>query len=128
MTPEQIEQERQAFEKWLIASGLIATNHEFSIACKWFKEAKRYKSDLISGLFNVWLSRALQPAWISVEDKLPENSACYLGAHEVPFADGLGIGIYYFDAENKVFRMNPNGIIITIVTHWQPLPEPPKAA
>ena len=75
-----------------------------------------------------WQAKAAQSEWISVEDRLPENSACYLGAYEVPFADGLGIGIYYFDAENKVFRMNPNGIIITIVTHWQPMPEPPKTA
>ena len=123
MTPEQIEKERQAFEKWLIASGLIATNHEFSIACKWFKEAKRYNSDLVSGLFNVWLARSLQPAWISVNDRLPQLREDVLVAWsngEIGFARR-------FNPQNNGECWDTTASNATI-THWQPLPEPPKAA
>ncbi|WP_369588676.1 DUF551 domain-containing protein [Kingella oralis] len=133
MTPEQIEKERQAFEKWLIASGLIATNHEFSIACKWFKEAKRYNSDLVSGLFNVWLARSLQPAWISVEERLPELRQFVL-IYDENHQDELKFGVAMFNGWEKE---NPtawrNWVVYgaytpDYVTHWQPLPEPPKAA
>lgn len=124
MTPEQLELEREAFEEWYCSSISESIGLErYPNGCFCNPEAE--------DMYLAWCaakSHAEKSEWISVEDKLPENSACYLGAHEVPFADGLGIGIYYFDAENKVFRMNPNGIIITIVTHWQPMPEPPKTA
>ena len=52
--------------------------------------------------------------WISVEDRLPEDSGCYLVAGELI---ELEIDNYCIDyGWNDSFE----------VTHWQPLPEPPK--
>lgn len=119
MTPEQLELERQAFEAYY---------NELKGFGSLERVGDTYAYSHPDYAWQSWLARAQQSAWISVKDKLPENNACYLGAYEVPFADGLGTGICYFDAKDRVFRTNPNGIIITIVTHWQPLPEPPKAA
>lgn len=55
--------------------------------------------------------------WISVEDSLPE-AMMYVLIHG---------GIGYFDGEVWRTRMEPECPVIQWeVTHWMPLPEPPK--
>ena len=60
--------------------------------------------------------------WISVEERLPEESGDYLTYHgrfymEIYFnADLCMWNVRFDDLENE----------IKSVTHWQPLPEPPK--
>lgn len=72
--------------------------------------------------------RAQQSAWISMEDKLPEIDSQYLVSYKPPFATGQQTIITFFN--NGVFRLGNScgGNISHAVTHWQPLPEPPKAA
>ena len=58
--------------------------------------------------------------WISVKDRLPDN--------DVPvmiYNYDVNIGVYY---KNKFHAFDENGypFEINYVTHWMPLPEPPK--
>lgn len=63
--------------------------------------------------------------WISVEDRLPEKSGHYL-----IFADIDYMNVVLYSARHKAFNAwdgfddARNSID---VTHWMPLPEPPKA-
>jgi hypothetical protein len=58
------------------------------------------------------------PRWISVKDRLPEEGVC-LGCH------GSSVGIYgylfgeWFDEDDCICEEG-------YVTHWMPLPAPPK--
>ena len=52
------------------------------------------------------------PRWISVKDRLPEND------DEVAIASGSYMTTGYYDGEWHG--------MLSYVTHWMPLPEPPK--
>lgn len=61
--------------------------------------------------------------WISVKDRLPEKSGYYLYFSKYPHG-GLqdGIGVSYFQHKVKEWKK----VYTPTVTHWMPLPEPPK--
>lgn len=65
---------------------------------------------------------AEKTSWISVKDRLPEDDATYL----VYGRNGYGIvfAVYYGDGEWLTCDDLTN--ITRFVTHWMPLPEPPK--
>lgn len=54
--------------------------------------------------------------WISVNERLPAISGWYLVATKYPDCDNCHVVRSWFDGDFK--RRN--------VTHWMPLPEPPK--
>ena len=62
--------------------------------------------------------------WISVQDRLPEEKGRYLTANKrfgdkiVVFDLWFGGGFWYVEEEDDVFDFE--------VTHWMPLPNPPK--
>lgn len=64
--------------------------------------------------------------WISVKDRLPENSGLYLVIEKHWLDDSLGTKIAkwntvdWFTADRKSKEITPR------VTHWMPLPKPPK--
>lgn len=63
--------------------------------------------------------------WISVEDRLPEKSGYYL-----IFADIDYMGVVLYSAKHKAFNAwdgFDNARHSIDVTHWMPVPEPPKA-
>ena len=72
--------------------------------------------------------------WISVEDRLPDKDGCYI----VTACDegcSCGDGIWYdtvvIEAEHYKgeWSWNENGTeydITDLVTHWMPMPQPPK--
>ena len=72
--------------------------------------------------------------WISVKDRLPDKDGCYI----VTACDegcSCGDGIWYdtvvIEAEHYKgeWSWNENGTeydITDLVTHWQPMPQPPK--
>ena len=72
--------------------------------------------------------------WISVDDRLPDKDGCYI----VTACDegcSCGEGIWYdtvvIEAEHYKgeWSWNENGTeydITDLVTHWQPMPNPPK--
>lgn len=65
------------------------------------------------------LQKQLNNGWISVEDRLPEKSDYYL----VYCGDYDGVRIIRFERlKTKVKWISKSN-----VTHWQPLPEPPKS-
>lgn len=57
--------------------------------------------------------------WISVKDKLPEDDEYVLIYHN----GSKAIKISWYSSFNEKWMMDYNNIHIT---HWQPLPEPPK--
>lgn len=68
-----------------------------------------------------------QPKWISVKDRLPEShdekADCFL------VTDGTFIWMAYYACKEWQFAEctdSPYVIDWTDITHWMPLPEPPK--
>lgn len=118
MTPEQIEKERVAFEAWM--AELYPTNPQTGrVGDEYSRLGTQYK-------WEGWQAKAAQSEWISVEDKLPELNKEVLvvwSDSEIGFASRI-------KSECKEERWNWD--IATLfdgkITHWQPLPEPPKAA
>lgn len=61
--------------------------------------------------------------WVSVKERLPEASGYYLIACRYPYCGkSNGIDISYFQHKAKNWKK----IRDLYVTHWMPLPEPPK--
>ena len=61
--------------------------------------------------------------WISVEDRLPEEKVNCIVHYKHDYCDNDGywaIGTCFYDGEK--FRIN----LSYKVTHWMPLPQPPK--
>lgn len=115
MTPEQIEKERAAFEAWM--AELYPTNPQTErVGDEYSRLSTQYK-------WEGWQARAEQSAWISVEDKLPELNKEVL----VVWSDGeIGFAQRINDElESQIWDINNPNLHIS---HWQPLPEPPKAA
>lgn len=67
--------------------------------------------------------RARVPEWISVDDRLPEEKVNCIVHFKHAYCDNDGywaIGSCFYDGEE--FRIN----LAYKVTHWMPLPRPPK--
>ncbi len=68
--------------------------------------------------------------WISVKDRLPEEYGLYLictnGKVECAYRENL----IFFTCNNYIWNCDLTGGLCVIpdeeVTHWMPLPEPPK--
>lgn len=61
--------------------------------------------------------------WISVDDRLPEEKANYIVYYQHAYCDNddyWAIGICFYDGEK--FQLGP----AYKVTHWMPIPQPPK--
>lgn len=63
--------------------------------------------------------------WISVEERLPEQSVEVL---VYDFVDSMDVMFLEVDDDGYRFWADDNGYEYSIhdVTHWMPLPEPPK--
>lgn len=63
--------------------------------------------------------------WISVKDRMPEKSGqylCWFGANKV----AIGMAIVTYVNEWKAFGRLESFEKYPNITHWMPLPEPPK--
>jgi hypothetical protein len=72
----------------------------------------------------VCASFAQQSEWISVEDRLPEDTGTYLTWHNAGY-----YGQHEYNAKLhgwNVISHDDRSTEIKTVTHWMPLPEPPK--
>lgn len=115
MTPEQIEQERAAFEAWYRRWA----GEEPSVLVD-IEGEPQYKSTADHQLFSAWLARAEQSGWIkNTKDSRPK----YYGRNIV--STKLG-NVFVADYDKHFCRWEMGGKIIDGVTHWQPLPQPPK--
>lgn len=76
--------------------------------------------------YNEALKAKPKQEWISCDDRLPETDGCYLAyGTEYDFFSGEEIpycGILQYSLKHKVWNTKAP----VIITHWQPLPEPPK--
>ena len=84
--------------------------------------------------------RARVPQWISVDDRLPEKDGAYLvttnsfgDRQSVKFRwfakDGENVDAYDLAGQKDVWYLYDSEcgyISINSVTHWMPLPQPPK--
>jgi hypothetical protein len=62
--------------------------------------------------------------WISVEERLPETSGYYYAHLRIGLCD-----VFHYSAKHKAFNAHDsldNCDYAISVTHWMPLPEPPK--
>lgn len=67
--------------------------------------------------------------WISVKDRLPKQKwTNYLVATKIQTDGTRGFNIAWVNDDNGVWKSNDEWICDgrEIVTHWMPLPEPPK--
>lgn len=60
--------------------------------------------------------------WISVEERLPKNQQRVIYYFELT---GAHVGAYYDSVDGPLF-VGDKGYLTDDVTHWMPLPEPPK--
>jgi len=60
-----------------------------------------------------------QSAWVSVDDRLPEEDEAY------QVTDGTYVNISEWDGEDELFLPCADAPFFGSVTHWQPLPLPP---
>ena len=118
MTPERIEREREAFERFLFKKFELDYD-DLEMRDVYFRRRKNgeYLNDTFTEKFDIWLARATQSKWISVEDRLPESSGRYL----VYDAYYIAIGTTYYNAERRAWVVG----YADKITHWQPLPAPP---
>lgn len=72
-------------------------------------------------------------AWISVKDRLPEvedgaDAVKVLVYYNCAISHTMKIGVTYFWKDSLSLSENglPDGFELLGVTHWMPLPEPPK--
>lgn len=71
-----------------------------------------------------WMIEIAKHQWISVNDRLPEKNGRYLCRYEQEVYEEVcrctGFGMFDSDIGEK------GGWLVGKVTHWMPLPEPPK--
>lgn len=110
MPPEQIEQERAAFEAWILKEYDGKEN-----AIKRCNEG--YSVYQVNDKWKGWLECAGQTGWISIKDRLPEQKANYL-----IFTPMGRILIAHFYPEMNAWWWYSETVH---PTHWHPLPQPP---
>lgn len=127
MNTLDLEKERAEFEKacnivlkkvWFDEeSGIYKPTHSNNYAVYKYHD---YLANNINQMFDGWkkAKESIQSRWISVDDRLPESN----GDFYLVFTDKRMTTECRFMAGNFIttYCKNQN------VTHWQPLPEPPK--
>jgi len=66
--------------------------------------------------------------WISVKDRLPEIWDDYLAFGYGPTIPASCFVAVYDPKSNKWYDMHTDWDWSDVITHWMPLPEPPKDA
>ncbi|MFC3873290.1 DUF551 domain-containing protein [Neisseria musculi] len=113
MTNEQLEKEKQAFEEWFDEQA--TKNDDF----RW--EVERFDARL--GWMAAKEHAAKQDGWINVEENLPNPDDTVLLRD---FRNNMQSGYLDGDAEAFVYTDSDSWIDDGVITHWQPLPTPPK--
>ena len=60
--------------------------------------------------------------WISVKDRLPDHKTQCIGYFEVAYSYGFNINEVFYNDGRWFWDLDS----IENITHWMPLPEPPK--
>lgn len=64
-----------------------------------------------------------KPRWISVEDRLPDEGEYVLATRLSLSGKMMAVSFWFRDDRNKAHWGGENELL---VTHWMPLPQPPK--
>lgn len=116
-TPEDV---KKGLECCMKASEEACEHCPYSKGCERFEAGNLYRDAL--AYINQLEARA--PKWISVKDRMPEIGTVVLGyakhnpfsAYEVMLVRNLGNGFEMIRYQEYAAR----------ITHWMPMPEPPK--
>jgi hypothetical protein len=109
----------------------MLTEQDKQAARKYYNEnAEWMNTDYIDNVviesFFAGIKHTREAQWIPVSERLPEESGRYLCY--VKEINDLGISYFQW---NCAFNKNDNSwsdkLVRMEVTHWQPLPEPPKS-
>ena len=121
-------------EKQLAKKCALSPNNEYERQRRYCFEADALAYGLCKNVMNYYLVDDTQPAdpWVSVNDKLPETNAKGV-AHILVYDEYEGVVKADFFDKFAHYRYGSNIFVISTtstqlyrVTHWQPLPEPPK--
>ncbi len=82
--------------------------------CRYYEQAEH--------LYNAGYRKERQGEWVSVEDRLPEDGMTVLTID----TEGKNEVCFYQKEWEGVFQQCGGLIKIFNITHWQPLPKPPK--
>ena len=68
-------------------------------------------------------------AWISVDERLPDDLSYHLVAWKLPSPDGNSFVSGSRSAMCEIYKdkkwYGENGIVVNAITHWMPFPKPP---
>ena len=115
-----IQKEREAFEDWYIRN--MDTNGDFE---KISEQDSPYMDEHVNNSWLTWQAAKAQavPEWISVKDSLPNRQVNVLVASKHNF---VCIASLTNNHKNNKFY-DGDGLAINSITHWMPLPKPPKS-
>ena len=126
MTPERIEREREAFERFLFKKFELDYD-DLEMRDVYFRRRKNgeYLNDTFTEKFDIWLARAARSEWISVEDRPPEKEGYYLTcaigcAVRICQFDGTYFSYQQYDEEEWEFVE-----VIWFPDYWLSIPFPP---
>lgn len=85
-------------------------------------EEDRKERDILADAYQQL--EAAQPKWISVEERLPEVDMGVMCVAQTAWGPEVTEG--YFWKHSQMISPIDEGCAVDKVTHWMPLPEPPK--
>ena len=100
--------------------------------CLYGIDAEKVESDCVDALLKDALAyikqlEAAQPKWISVEERLPDDRGNFITKIHCNNGDWIEMNTFdYMEKEWWHDAVNCTVKATDFVTHWMPLPEPPK--
>ena len=100
--------------------------------CLYGIDAEKVESDCVDALLKDALAyikqlEAAQPKWISVEERLPDDRGNFITKIHCDNGDWIEVNTFdYMEKEWWHDAVNCTVKATDFVTHWMPLPEPPK--
>ena len=114
---------REAFEAWYISRG----GSEESLERKYAEYISLYSEDAYHQFKAGYNAKAQESQWVSVDDRLPEfNNRGYSEAVLTADYDGRVWAGYCNASRTDKWRWEDGEHPLIGVTHWMPLPSPPK--
>ena len=98
--------------------------------CLYGIDAEKVESDCVDALLKDALAyikqlEAVQPKWISVEERLPDDRGNFITKIHCDNGDWIEVNTFDY-MEKEWWHDAVNCTVTKFVTHWMPLPEPPK--
>ena len=99
-------------------------------SCLYGIDAEKAESDCVDALLKDALAyiqqlEAAQPKWISVEERLPDDRGNFITKIHCDKGDWIEVNTFDY-MEKEWWHDTVNCTVTKFVTHWMPLPEPPK--